>query len=179
MMREQLNGHTNGHAPLDTVSDGAAGVNGHAADGRFIKGNRCAAGNPFARRVARLRSTLLDAVSDDDLLAVVRKLVDQAKGGDTAAAKLLLLYTIGKPAVAVDPDTLDRDEWRLRQDCPQIGDVIEAAGKLVIERAFIMLQKLEPGASHTAGATVVPLSDLLSEAAQQGAEPAPGPPPTQ
>src|SRR5262249_55595335 len=30
---------------------------------------------------------------------------------------------------------------------------------------------------HTAGATVVSLGDLLSEAAQQGAEPATGPPP--
>jgi hypothetical protein len=92
------NGHDNGHAsqvgaPVDTVSDGA-GSNGHDANGRFTKGNRCASGNPFARRMARLRSLFLDAVSDDDLRDVARKLVEQAKGGDTAAAKVLLAYVI-------------------------------------------------------------------------------------
>jgi len=181
---ESRNGHTNGHA-APAVAPSPTAVNGEAdkaksdrdAGGRFVAGNRAATGNPFARRVARLRSVLLDAVSDDDLQAVARKLVRQAKRGDVAAAKLLLTYLIGRPVAAVDPDGLDMQEWRLRQDCPQLGDVIEAAGRLVIERAFIMLQKLEPGVSHTAGATVVPLSDLLSEAAQQGTEPATGPPP--
>jgi hypothetical protein len=112
------NGHANGHrrevpAPLDTVADGpaASGSNGHDANGRFTKGNRCAVGNPFARRMARLRSVLLDAVSDDDLRAVARKLVEQAKGGDTAAAKVLLAYVVGRPAGVVNPDTLDQEEW--------------------------------------------------------------------
>jgi hypothetical protein len=127
--------------------------------------------------VARLRSVLLDAVSDDDLRAVARKLVEQAKAGDMAAGKLLLAYVVGRPADAVSPDTLDLDEWKLRQDCPHLGDVIEAAGKFVIERAFIMLQKLEPGVGHTAGGTIIPLCNLLSEAAPQGAESGTGQPP--
>jgi hypothetical protein len=111
---------TEGHAPLDTVSDGAAagGSNGHDSSGRFTKGNKCAAGNPFARRLARLRSLLLDAVSDDDLRAVARKLVEQARDGDTAAAKLLLAYVLGRPAAVVDPDTLDREEWRQCREWP-------------------------------------------------------------
>jgi hypothetical protein len=118
------NGHDNGHAsqvgaPLDTVSDGAAGSNGHDANGRFTKGNRCAAGNPFARRMARLRCLLLDAVSDDDLRAVVRKLVEQARAGDVAAAKLLFAYLIGRPAGVVNPDTLDREEW---EECRELPD---------------------------------------------------------
>jgi len=68
--------------------------------------------------MARLRSLLLDAVSDDDLRAVVRKLVEQARGGDTAAAKLLLAYVVGRPAGVVDPDGLDLQEWLQCQKWP-------------------------------------------------------------
>ena len=85
------------------------GDNGRDAGGRFAKGNPGGPGNPFARRVARLRSLLLDAVSDDDLRAVVAKMVEKAKAGDVAAAREVLTRTIGKPTDAIDPD-LDFDE---------------------------------------------------------------------
>jgi hypothetical protein len=124
-----------------------------------------------------MRSAFLNAVSADQVQELARKLVAMALAGDVAAAKLVLLYALGRPTDAVNPDTLDLDEWRLRQDCPRLGDVIEAAGKFVIERAFLMLRELEPGVEHTAGATIIPFGNLLSEATQQGAEPATGPPP--
>lgn len=58
------------------------GGNGRAgnrdAGGRFAKGNSGGPGNPYARRVARLRSLMLEAVSDDDLKAIVAALVQQA-----------------------------------------------------------------------------------------------------
>src|SRR4051812_1322658 len=71
--------------------------------GRFAKGNLGGPGNPFTRRVAALRSVLIEAVSDDDLRQVAGVLLEQAKAGDLAAVKLLLQYTLGKPAPAVDP----------------------------------------------------------------------------
>jgi hypothetical protein len=148
-----------------------------SASGRFTAGNHFGKGNPHARRMAALRTAFLEAATPERLKELGEKLLAAALAGDWQAAKLLLPFALGRPADAVNPDTLDVDEWRLRQDCPRLGDVIEAAGKLVIERAFSMLQKLEPGVSYTAGATIVPLGDLLSEAAQQGAEPATGPPP--
>jgi len=110
-------------APLATVSDGPPN-NGHDAQGRFTKGNKAARGNPFARRMAKLRSIALDAVTEEDVRAVVRKLVDQAKAGDSAAAKLLLAYVLGRPTEAVNPDRLDLEEFRLLEECPTPAKVI-------------------------------------------------------
>src|SRR4051794_20508754 len=87
--------------------------NGRDSSGRFCKGNKGGPGNPFARRVAALRKALLDTVTEDDLRAVAASLVEQARAGDLAAARLLLAYTIGRPAEPVDPDTLDHQEWDL------------------------------------------------------------------
>jgi hypothetical protein len=60
-----------------------AAEGGRDMHGHFAKGNAGGPGNPFARR----------------------------KDGNVAAAKLLLSYALGKPAEAVDPDTLDLQEW--------------------------------------------------------------------
>src|SRR5258708_16801755 len=75
--------------------------------GRFAKGCQGGPGNPFNRRVGELRRLLVERVSDDDLGAIVDKLVEKAREGDLAAARLVLSYTVGKPTAAVDPDRLD------------------------------------------------------------------------
>ena len=69
------------------------GTNGRKSNGQFAKGNPGGPGNPFARRIARLRATLLDAVGEDGLSEIVQELVSAAKGGDVQAAKLVLSYT--------------------------------------------------------------------------------------
>ncbi len=81
--------------------------------GHFRAGNRGGPGNPFARQIARLRQALLNAVSEADLLEVIEMLKRKAKEGDVAAARLLLSYTIGKPAPAPEPDRLDLDEFAI------------------------------------------------------------------
>ena len=75
---------------------------GRNAAGRFAPGNPGGPGNPYARRVAALRAALLDAVSEEDLRALARSLVEKARGGDVAAAKLLLSYAVGRPPSEVD-----------------------------------------------------------------------------
>jgi hypothetical protein len=75
--------------------------------GRFAAGNRGGSGNPFARRVADLRRALLDAVTPEDLQTLTRQLIAMAQAGDMAAARLVLAYTLGKPAAAVDPDKVE------------------------------------------------------------------------
>lgn len=65
--------------------------------GRFAKGNPGGPGNPHAARVAKLRSALLDAVSEEDVVAVVQALVTEAQAGNTAAAREVLLRVLGKP----------------------------------------------------------------------------------
>jgi len=54
---------------------------------------------PAAR--PRLRSFLLESVTDEDMQAIAQKLVEQAKVGDLAAMKLLFAYVIGCGGVAV------------------------------------------------------------------------------
>ena len=92
------------------------GRNGRDASGRFAKGNPGGPGNPFARRVAAIRSALLDAVDDGGIGEVAQGLLQAAKAGDVAAAKLLLSYTIGQPMAVTNPDRLDLDERYLTRE---------------------------------------------------------------
>ena len=89
------------------------GDNGREANGRFGKGNQFGPGNPFARRVAQLREAMLEAVGSDDLAAILAKLIEKARAGDVPASKLVLAYAIGKPGTAIDPDTLNHNEWQV------------------------------------------------------------------
>ncbi len=86
------------------------GDNGRASNGRFTKNNAGGPGNPFARRVAKLRTVLLDAVTEDDLRDIVRAMVERAKNGDMAAAREILARLVGKPSNGPNPDRLDFDE---------------------------------------------------------------------
>ena len=81
------------------------------ANGRFAIGNDGGPGNPFARQTAALHSAFLQRATPEDMKAIADKLIEQAKGGNVVAAKLVLQYTIGKPAPAVQPDKLDAEEW--------------------------------------------------------------------
>lgn len=89
---------------------------GRDSRGRFGKGNPGGPGNPYARRVAALRSALLEEVTPERLRKIARKLADEAERGDFAAAKLLFSYTVGKPPEAPDPDRLDLDEKELEAE---------------------------------------------------------------
>jgi len=85
------------------------GMNGRDAQDRFLPGNPGGPGNPFARRCAGLRKAFLEAVSDADLQAIARTLVEHAEGGDLAAMKVVLLWTLGKPADPIAVDAVLRD----------------------------------------------------------------------
>lgn len=61
-----------------------------------------------AARVARLRQVLVEAVTDDDIRDVVKKLVELTKDGDLRAARLLLHYALGKPGDAAFPAAAPR-----------------------------------------------------------------------
>ena len=49
-------------------------------------------------------------------------MVDKAEAGDVAAAKLVLQYTVGKPAEAVEPDRIELDDHRLRVESSITSD---------------------------------------------------------
>ena len=80
------------------------------ARGRFAAGNKGGPGNPFARRTAAMREAVVNAVTQQDLVDITVAMIQKAKNGDTAAAKLVYSYTVGRTAPPVEPDTLDQKE---------------------------------------------------------------------
>jgi hypothetical protein len=121
------------------------GSNGRDACGRFLPGNPGGPGNPFARRVAAFRQAVLSALSEEDLRALARCLLAQALAGDVAAAQLLLVYAVGRPVEAVDPDTLDHKELQLYQSAPAgVEDLTEVMNRLPAALALALVRSVLP-----------------------------------
>lgn len=78
----------------------APSPNGRDGRGRFVRGNKGGPGNPYARRIGRLRSALLDAVTPEDLREVAAALVREAKGGSVPAAREIIDRLLGPPVAA-------------------------------------------------------------------------------
>lgn len=70
---------------------------GRRNDGTFAAGNPGGPGNPHVQKVAKLRSAMLQCVTEKSMRNVIRKLIDMAEGGDLKAIELLLNRTVGKP----------------------------------------------------------------------------------
>ena len=105
--------------------------NGRDDQGRFAIGNSGGPGNPHAKQVALLRSSLLAAVSPEDLHDVIRVLIDKALSGNVSAIKELLDRLYGKPKVALEvkqePRSADEIRARLRvliQENPTLLDTL-------------------------------------------------------
>ena len=71
--------------------------------GRWQQGNKAARGNPLAKQVQAIRVALVSAVTPKDIQAVIRRLLQQAKAGDVASAKIIFERAVG-PAEALDFD---------------------------------------------------------------------------
>jgi hypothetical protein len=98
---------------------------GRDSQGRFTRGNPGGPGNPYYRRQAQLKRLLLESVTDTDVLSVMQVLLGLARGGDLAAIKLFLEYTVGKPSKEVDPDKAELHEWQLQRQTPRLQEVLE------------------------------------------------------
>ncbi len=86
----------------DTPSPYHGDQPGRGEGGRFLPGNKLGRGNPHARQHAALREALLAAVTPDDLQAVVRGLLEQAKQGNVPAARELLDRVLGRAGPSPD-----------------------------------------------------------------------------
>jgi hypothetical protein len=86
--------------------------------GRFAPGNQGGPGNPFARLMGMLRCALVRRIKPEAVEAIADVLIDMAKAGDVPAARLVLSYGVGKPTEAVNPDTLDLEEWDIYRRGP-------------------------------------------------------------
>jgi hypothetical protein len=78
--------------------------------------------------MADARQTVLDAVSKEELHALVRRMYEKAMAGDAAVQKVLLAYLVGKPAEVVNPDRADLDEMLVLLGVP--AEVSVAHNKL-------------------------------------------------
>jgi hypothetical protein len=111
--------------PTPTPAPVAENTTGRDATGRFTKGNPGGPGNPYYRRQAELKRMLLASVTDADIQSVMQVLLGLARGGDLAAIKLFLEYTVGKPSKEVDPDREELHEWQLQQQTPRLEQVLD------------------------------------------------------
>ena len=99
--------------------------------GQFTKGNPGGPGNPHARACARMLEVFRNAVSEEDMLRIVNKLIEKAANGDTSAAKLIVAYRIGKPLPGHHPDSIDRDEWdHYQQDAMNLKEMQQVLSSL-------------------------------------------------
>jgi len=73
--------------------------------GRFTTGNPGGPGNPHSRQVADIRRAMVEAVSEDDLQAIVATLIAKAKAGNIMAAREVLDRLLGKPKASMDLTT--------------------------------------------------------------------------
>lgn len=121
------------------------------AQGRFAKGHPGGPGNPFGRHVAALRAALLEEITDDDIQAVVRKLIEMSKTGNLQAAKLLLSYAIGKPTPAPNPDHVEIDEWQYFEKTAAMSDTVDKVVRSTEPEAILnMGRELRPIMSELA-----------------------------
>jgi hypothetical protein len=90
------------------MSDPAPLPYGRDVNGRFTAGNTVAKGraHAFARKAAALRQAFYAEVTPADMRAVVRKLITEATGGNLQAARLVLLWIVGKPTDPHHPDAV-------------------------------------------------------------------------
>jgi hypothetical protein len=143
MSKRECNGHTK-----ERLSNGVnratrpEAPSGRDAAGRFQPGCAPGPGNPFARHAARLKHALLQAVDDTaGVRRVVEALVKRVeRHGDLGAAKLLLLYAVGKPVKTCDPDSVDADEVARSQGVPLAAvlktDAVTPAAALALLRVL-------------------------------------------
>jgi hypothetical protein len=98
----------------------APSTNGRSTKGQFLPGNPGGPGNPHAGRVQKLRSALLNAVTEQDVSAVAAALVAAAKSGDVPAIKLLFDRVLGK----VDTFRLDDETAEQAQNANRVLDML-------------------------------------------------------
>ena len=82
-------------------------------NGQFGDGNKYGKGNPHGQKVAQLRTAMMEAITSEDIQAIVGALITKAKEGDIPAIKILLPYMVGLAPQAINPDDVELEEMRL------------------------------------------------------------------
>jgi hypothetical protein len=152
-----------GAPPLAPPSDNGRDHGGRFTAGnnqghRFTAGNKAGLGNPFFRKQAEVRKAILDDLGTDAVKKLMRQMYSQAMAGDVNAAKVVLLWTVGKPAKAVDPDGCDADElarldaspglsrlWARMLEGLDVRQALELFKDALNAKAGLGVRELQPG----------------------------------
>jgi hypothetical protein len=94
------------------ASAGGRNGGGRERNGRFALGNPGGPGNPHARSTAKFYKAFRE-VAETQFTEVVQEIFKRAKEGDWHAMRMVLDYTLGKPAPAMNPDRVEIDEFEL------------------------------------------------------------------
>ncbi len=115
------------------------------AKGKFVKGNPGGPGNPYARKIAALRQSLIKHLGPRELYEIVRLLVGQAMCGNIESTKVLFQYVIGKAPDAPDPDGVNLAEWQQYVDNPATAEAVtKLLDTLPHEQALTFLRAMWP-----------------------------------
>ncbi|MFO0968710.1 MAG: hypothetical protein U0793_24395 [Gemmataceae bacterium] len=107
-------------------------------------------GNPYNRRVARLKRLLLEAVTDEEIVAIGKKLVQLALEGNVGAARVLFAHVLPK---GVEPDRVNMDEWEgYRQEQRMEEEMRPIMKSMEPEFALDIVRMLRPAASASKAA---------------------------
>ena len=109
--------------------------------GYFQKGNNFSQGNSLARRTRELRQATLDAVTVEQVKAVITKLAELAGNGDVPAARVFLDHVIGKPTQALELSGPDGEA--LGQDMGKVLTTIQTALANLPEAKFALAAELQ------------------------------------
>jgi hypothetical protein len=124
--------------------------------GRFAPGNKGGPGNPFGRLMGMLRCVLVRRLKPEQVEAIADALIEKAKAGDVAAAKLVLSYGVGRPTEAVNPDTLDLAEWDIYRRGPvSLDDLRGIVEGIPLDVVGPMVRTTKPYLNANAVKTVV------------------------
>lgn len=118
MKREPL--HDDLH--LASATDSGTARNGHASDGRFSRGNRCASGR---KSRAAWREAFARAVSPSDLEAIARRAVKDARRGDARAREIVFAYCLTRPPKLIDVLDTRMDGTEHTDPDPDLGGLYD------------------------------------------------------
>jgi hypothetical protein len=88
-----------------------------------------------------MRSHLLAAISGEHVAAIGRTLAHQAVEGDTAAAKIILEYVVGRPAQQIELSGLDGEPLGISFD-RVLGAILVAVEPYGIEARVAVAAKI-------------------------------------
>jgi hypothetical protein len=78
------------------------GVSGRSKDGQFTAGNKFGSGNPCNKKAQQLRNSLLQTVTEDDLISITKTLISMARNGNLVAIREVLDRALGKPTASIE-----------------------------------------------------------------------------